>query len=160
MHLRTWPPFLFLAMLPSSALLAQTDEELLRVALWYAKSIVGQATQSHAVLFVIPDSMPGSPRSDSLVRRWSPAFRQAGFDLISDLRQPGLDTLVATLALPQRDSSTTAGDFYTLHSYQASCARDGGGAGVSTSYVICDAQSCRLRYSTVAGVGLPCKPPS
>jgi len=149
---------LALLLVPAPTLSAQTGEELLRVALWHARSIVDQASQSRVVLFVMPDSVPDNARSDSVVRRWAPAFRRAGFVLSSIAREPGVDTAIVSLALPQRDSTTTLGAFYTLHAYQASCARDGGGAGVTTSYVICDADTCRLRYATTSGVGIPCKP--
>lgn len=144
---------LLLVCLPCEATPAQADDEVMRVTLRYAKAAVRDVRR---VVFVVPDSLPTDP-SDSRVRPWARAFQEAGLPLISDLREPGMDTLGVTISPAQRDSVTALGTFYTIRSAQAYCVSEGGGSGLMVDYAICNSRSCRFRYQMSTSVGILCR---
>jgi hypothetical protein len=160
MHLRRLLTAGILSAVFCASMQAQNPAEALRVALWYAKVVSGNQTNSGVVVFRIPERPAGATSPAVDAPDWAVAFREAGLPVIREFRWPRGDTLVMQLGGVRRDSVTATGTFYMLAAEETACDRDGGYSTLRAAYVICDSRMCRVEHETFAGTGLQCPKPN
>lgn len=137
---------------------AQATEERIRVSVWYARQLVARTAPPQRVVFLLHAGESGNPATDMLVRSMSAAFQTAGLPFISGTRQPGPDTVLASVSAAWLDSVNAAGGFYSIFSHQSYC---GPGAGSDALHVIrlrCSTADCYFLTEGVTGTGMICEP--
>lgn len=137
---------------------AQSIDDAMRVSVWYARQLMANTAPPRRVVFLIYSSESPDPVTDSLTRTMAAAFRNAGLPFLSKWREPGPDTVLASVSAAGLDSVSAAGRFYSIFSHQSYCSPGAGSSALHAIRLRCTAKVCQFLTEEATGEGMICSP--